>query len=339
MTQSCNFRLREVRGEILLCVFEELEAVQALVETHLTALHTLLDGVGQLDFYLALADFAIEAGACVRPVVKTEGTTILREVRHPLLESNMSLGRFTPVSVDLSSGSLHVVTSPNGGGKTTLLKTVATAQILAQIGCPVPATSAEIVIVNQLMTRFGSDSDASLSTFQTEMRDVAQVLAAATPQTLVLFDEVGRGTSLSDGMGISWAACEHLLSRRATSVVATHYFELTRLATTYPGLAMNISLSCDVANESITPFFRVTPGPSSVYSAYGLICAAQHGFPSSALREARKNLELLNAIDRKWNDSFFGDEEDAGFKLYNLIVNASPDSVIGLLKRMQCELF
>jgi DNA mismatch repair protein MutS len=193
------------------------------------------------------------------------------------------------------------------GGKSTYMRQVALITLMAHIGSFVPARAARLGPIDQLFTRIGAADDLAggRSTFMVEMTESASILHNATDKSLVLMDEVGRGTSTFDGLALAWAIARHLVERnRSLSLFATHYFEMTRLALEYKEVA-NVHLDAVEHKDSIVFLHAVEDGPAS--QSYGLQVAALAGVPKPVVRQARKYLELLEdaAVRRGGHDDLF----------------------------------
>jgi DNA mismatch repair protein MutS len=185
-----------------------------------------------------------------------------------------------------------IITGPNMGGKSTYMRQTALIVLLAHIGSFVPAKSCELSLVDRIFTRIGSSDDLAggRSTFMVEMSETANILHNATQRSLVLMDEVGRGTSTFDGLSLAWAAAEQLARLRAYTLFATHYFELTVLPESEP-LVANVHLNATEHNERIVFLHHVLPGPAS--QSYGLAVAQLAGVPGEVILRAREHLARL----------------------------------------------
>ncbi|MDB6062446.1 MAG: mismatch repair protein MutS, partial [Verrucomicrobiaceae bacterium] len=186
-----------------------------------------------------------------------------------------------------------IVTGPNMGGKSTYMRQTALIVLLAHIGSYVPAKSARIGIVDQIFTRIGSSDDLAggRSTFMVEMTETANILHNATARSLVLMDEVGRGTSTFDGLSLAWAAAVHLVNRlRAFTLFATHYFELTQLPEQFPQ-AVNVHLDATEFNDHIVFLHTIQEGPAN--RSYGLQVAKLAGIPMPVIAAAKRKLNEL----------------------------------------------
>jgi DNA mismatch repair protein MutS len=212
--------------------------------------------------------------------------------RHPVVEDQLPGGAsFIANDTRLGDGRrLLLITGPNMGGKSTYMRQTALIALLAHVGSYVPASSAVLGPLDQIFTRIGAADDlaAGRSTFMVEMTESAAILHHATERSLVLMDEVGRGTSTFDGMALAFAICRHLLEKnRCLTLFATHYFELTLLANEYGELA-NVHLGAVEHGERIVFLHAVEEGPAS--QSYGIQVAALAGIPSPVLRAARRQL-------------------------------------------------
>jgi DNA mismatch repair protein MutS len=230
-----------------------------------------------------------------RPVVDGSDILEITEGRHPVVERLVAAGRFVPNDVKLDAGGEHLwlVTGPNMAGKSTLLRQVALTTILAQMGSYVPARAARVGVVDRVLSRVGASDNLAggESTFMVEMRETAHILRTATRRSLVILDEIGRGTSTFDGLAIAWAVAEFLdeaIGCRA--LFATHYHELTALADSSAGVA-NYSVSAKELGEDVVFLHRLVPGATS--RSYGVAVAKLAGLPESVLGRARAVLGSL----------------------------------------------
>jgi len=247
--------------------------------------------LAQLDVLACFAAIAALRGHC-RPMFTDEPVLAIEAGRHPVVEGQIET--FIPNDCRLSTArQLLLITGPNMGGKSTYMRQVALIVLMAHAGACVPAKSATLGPVDQIFTRIGAADDLAggRSTFMVEMTESANILHNATDKSLVLMDEVGRGTSTFDGLALAWAIARHLLEKsRAYTLFATHYFELTRLALEYKQAA-NVHLDAIEHRDSIVFLHAVEEGPAS--QSYGLQVAALAGVPKAVIRSARKYLQLL----------------------------------------------
>jgi DNA mismatch repair protein MutS len=267
-------------------VFNELR--QSLVSSAAEILQTA-QILAELDVYAALAEVAVNQGYC-----KPEFTEALdvQAGRHPVVEQ---LAGFIPNDLKLhATARLVVLTGPNMAGKSTFLRQTALISLLAQIGSYVPANAARLPIFERIFTRIGASDDIAggRSTFMVEMDELATILHQATPKSLVLLDEVGRGTSTYDGLSLAWAACEHLHTQGAFTLFATHYFELTALPDQLPA-ARNFHVAAKEESSGLVFYHQVLPGPAN--QSYGLEVARLAGLPEAVLERASLILASLEA--------------------------------------------
>jgi len=247
----------------------------------------------ELDALAALAWHAREH-AWVAPELTEQPLIDIEAGRHPVVERTIE--RFTPNSCRLEAQrSLLIITGPNMGGKSTYMRQVALIVLLARMGSFVPATSARIGAIDRIFTRIGAADDLAggRSTFMMEMTEAAVILASSTAQSLVLMDEIGRGTSTYDGLSLAWAIAHRLLTHnRALTLFATHYFELTRMPSEQPCCA-NVHLAAAESPGGIVFLHEVQDGPAS--RSYGIQVAQRAGVPGAVIRHATRELEKLES--------------------------------------------
>ncbi|MES2740132.1 MAG: DNA mismatch repair protein MutS, partial [Pseudomonadota bacterium] len=260
---------------------------------HIGALQTIAQGLAQLDTLAALTEHAVHHNWNA-PQLVAEPCIEIVEGRHPVVEKQIE--RFIANDCRLvNERRLLLITGPNMGGKSTFMRQVALIALLAYVGSYVPAASAVIGPIDRIFTRIGATDDLAggRSTFMVEMTESAAILNAATEHSLVLMDEVGRGTSTFDGLALAWAIARHLIdSSRSFTLFATHYFELTQLPESHPSAA-NVHLSAVEHKDSIVFLHAVQPGPAS--QSYGLQVAQLAGVPQPVIRAARRHLARLEA--------------------------------------------
>lgn len=272
------------------------ELLQTLA-THQSALRRLAEAIAQTDVLHSLARVA-ERHRWVAPDLETEPGIHIEAGRHPVIEalSSQISGKpaFTPNDSELTpSRQLLMITGPNMGGKSTYMRQTALIVLLAHIGAFVPATRARIGPIDRIFTRIGAGDDlaSGRSTFMVEMTETAEILHTATEQSLVLIDEIGRGTSTFDGLALAWAVAEHLIRRnRALTLFATHYFELTQLAERF-GTVRNVHLDAVTHKDELIFLHSVKEGPAS--QSYGIKVAALAGLPKETIRRAQTLLKQL----------------------------------------------
>lgn len=252
--------------------------------------------VAELDVLATYAEVASLYG-WARPLVDTSTELELRAARHPVLERVLPEGSFVPNDVVLNTGDqrLMLITGPNMGGKSTVMRQAALAAILAQAGSFVPATSAHIGLCDRVWTRVGASDDLATgqSTFMVEMTEVANILHGATERSLIVLDEVGRGTATFDGLSIAWAITEYIHNRiGARAMFATHYHELCDLEGELEGVK-NYSMAVKEKGEEIIFLRRLTPGGAD--RSYGIQVGRLAGLPQSVIERAKAVLGELEA--------------------------------------------
>ncbi|HUF21927.1 MAG TPA: DNA mismatch repair protein MutS, partial [Burkholderiales bacterium] len=258
---------------------------------HLDTLQSVAAATAELDALAAMADRAA-AFDYARPEFTEETSIEIEAGRHPVVERQIDDFVANDASLD-AKRRLLLITGPNMGGKSTYMRQVALTVLLAHVGCFVPAKRARIGPIDQIFTRIGASDDLAggRSTFMVEMTEAANSLHNATPESLVLMDEVGRGTSTFDGVALALAIARHLVEHsRSHTLFATHYFELTRLADEYREIA-NIHVSAVEHRDRIVFLHAVEEGPAS--QSYGIQVAQLAGIPAPVIRAAKKHLARL----------------------------------------------
>lgn len=252
--------------------------------------------IANIDCLQSLASLARDKGY-TRPLVDESDTLDIAEGRHPVIEDANLSERFVPNDTQIDSDKQRclIITGPNMAGKSTYIRQVALLSIMAQMGSFIPADSARIGIVDKVFTRIGASDDLSRgqSTFMVEMTETANILNNATSKSLVILDEIGRGTSTYDGISIAWAVAEFLLTaegRRAKTLFATHYWELTKLEELIPG-AVNLHVAVRECEDSIVFLRKILPGNTD--KSYGIHVAQLAGLPEKVVSRAKSILEHL----------------------------------------------
>jgi DNA mismatch repair protein MutS len=278
----------------------EKQAFAQLVESlaaELAALQAVADAAALIDLALALGAVAAERGY-VRPTFTPEPALRIVAGRHPVVEAALGPGRFVPNDCTLDAEcQVLIITGPNMSGKSTFLRQVALIALMAQAGSFVPAVETVLPLFDRIFTRIGAQDDlaAGQSTFMVEMVETAQILHQATPQSLVVLDEVGRGTSTFDGMAIARAVVEFLHNRRevaARTLFATHYHELTALADILPRVH-NAHVAVHEDGTEVVFEHRIVPGPSD--RSYGVHVARLAGLPAAVVSRAENLLAEFEA--------------------------------------------
>ncbi len=295
--------LKEFEDKVLSSKSRALTREKALYEQVIEQLNENLMGLQNLAVSLseldALNNFAERAETLnfSRPMLMRDNGILIEGGRHPVVEQ-VSDQPFVPNDLTFSNDErMAVITGPNMGGKSTYMRQIALIVLLAHTGCYVPAESAKIGPIDRIFTRIGSSDDlaSGRSTFMVEMTETANILNNATPCSLVLMDEIGRGTSTFDGLSLAWACAAHLAQKlRAYTLFATHYFELTALPEQFDGV-MNLHLNATEHNDNIIFMHKVQEGPAS--QSYGLQVAKLAGIPQDVVGQAKEKLVQLEQQD------------------------------------------
>jgi len=258
--------------------------------------------LAQLDVLAALAETAVLNGY-ICPDVVAEDVLDIQDGRHPVVEHTLTGGqRFVPNDTVFSDGErIRIITGPNMSGKSTFLRQVALIALLAQMGSFVPATTARIGLVDRIFTRIGAQDEihAGQSTFMVEMVETANILHHATSRSLLVLDEIGRGTSTYDGVSIAWAMVEYLHNHpnlRAKTLFATHYHELTQLSDILPGV-FNYNVAVSEADGEVVFLHKIVPGGAD--RSYGIHVAQLAGLPRPVIQRAGEILEQLESSSGK----------------------------------------
>jgi DNA mismatch repair protein MutS len=260
----------------------------------LPSIQTTAAAVAKLDAIAGLAETA-RLFHYVRPVLDQSLRLEIRDGRHPVLDQNLAEEKFVPndTSLDGAETRLAIITGPNMAGKSTYIRQVALIVLMAQVGSFVPAASARIGLVDRIFTRVGANDDLSRgqSTFMVEMNETANIVNNATAQSLVILDEIGRGTSTFDGLSIAWSVAEFLHDKiKARTLFATHYHELTKLAEERRGVC-NFNVAVREWNEQIIFLRKIVPGGAD--RSYGIQVARLAGLPREILERAKDILAHL----------------------------------------------
>src|SRR5476649_1825964 len=319
--------LKEYEDKVLTSKGKALSLEKALYEElfdllmpHLDALQQSASALAELDVLSNLAERAYTLNyAC--PTLSDKPGISITGGRHPVVEQVLSEPFISnPLSLSPQRRML-IITGPNMGGKSTYMRQAALIVLMAHIGCYVPADQAVIGPVDRIFTRVGAADDlaSGRSTFMVEMTETANILHNATPQSLVLMDEIGRGTSTYDGLSLAWACAECLASRiKAMTLFATHYFELTMLPEKMEGV-VNVHLDALEQGETIAFMHTVQDGAAS--KSYGLSVAALAGVPRDVIKRARQKLKELETLS---NSAATGTVEGSQLSLLNVVEETAP---------------
>ena len=277
-------------------VFQE---IRSKIASQIQRIQKTANVVSTLDVLCAFATVATDLNYCM-PIVDNSGEININDGRHPVIEKMLPLGAFIENDTYLNKESdrLSIITGPNMAGKSTYMRQVALITLMAQIGSFVPASYAKIGVVDKIFTRVGASDDLSMgqSTFMVEMMEVANILKEATNKSLVILDEIGRGTSTYDGLSIAWAVAEYIADKEkcgAKTLFATHYHELTELENKLDGVK-NYSIAVKEKGEDIIFLRKIVKGGTD--ESYGIHVAKLAGVPKEVLKSAN---DILKGLERK----------------------------------------
>lgn len=313
--------LKKVEGEILGANERILALEQAVfgeirefIATKLELIQKTAVAVSEADALCSFAQVSLENGF-VKPEITMEGVIDIKDGRHPVVEKILTDHPFTPndVYLDQSDNRLLVITGPNMSGKSTFMRQTAIIVLMAQMGCFVPARYARIGVVDKIFTRVGASDDltAGQSTFMVEMNEVADILKNATKNSLVILDEIGRGTSTFDGISIAKSVAEHISQKiGCKTLFATHYHELITMEKDYKGVR-NFSVAVTKRGDDIKFLHKIVPGGTD--DSYGIEVAKLAGLPNKVIERAKEELKdlevsgkvrLAEAIERSRDEQF-----------------------------------
>ena len=279
-------------NELVLCLTEYIAPIQCNANL-----------IGRLDCLLSFAK-AAEANKYIRPLVDESDVIDIKNGRHPVIEKQLPFGESyiaNDVYLDEDKQQIIIITGPNMAGKSALLRQTALITLMAQIGCFVPAESAHIGVVDKIFTRVGASDNISVgeSTFMVEMNEAADILNNMTSHSLVLFDELGRGTSTYDGISIAWAIVEYIHEHpnaHAKTLFATHYHELNEMERSFPRIK-NYNVSVKEVNNKVIFLRKLIPGGSE--HSFGIHVAKMAGMPKSIVKRANEILKILETEKRQ----------------------------------------
>ncbi len=327
--------------------YELFSSIREKVALHSNEIRKTAKALSELDCLLALANVAV-SNNYVRPEIDEGDEIVIAEGRHPVIEKVLHFG-FIPndIHMDGTGNRLMILTGPNMAGKSTFMRQVALIAILAQVGSFVSAKSARIGLVDRVYTRVGAFDDLSRgqSTFMMEMTELANILNTATPRSLIILDEIGRGTSTYDGLSIAWAVAEYIHNKNkigAKTLFATHYHNLTELADIYEGI-VNYNIAIKENADGIIFLRKVVPGGTN--KSYGIEVAKLAGLPHEVIARANevlKSIEEENIV--RVSDETSGNKKDdllpSKKKLTQLVLfepNPTPNPVLEDLKNLNLD--
>jgi DNA mismatch repair protein MutS len=330
--------------EIELRLFKEICATLAKSSTRLLK---TARAIAELDTLASLAEVAALNGY-TRPLIESSGVFDIREGRHPVVEKTLKSERYVPNDITFEQGEIvRIITGPNMSGKSTYLRQAALITLMAQMGSFVPAQSAHLGLVDRIFTRIGAKDEihAGQSTFMVEMIETANILHHATSRSLLILDEIGRGTSTYDGVSIAWAVVEYIHnhpSLRSKTLFATHYHELTQLADLLPGVR-NYNVAVTEAEGHVVFLHKIIPGGAD--RSYGIHVAQLAGLPKPVIQRSNEiMIELEKTSGRVVGVKGFENQQIALFpetnplieELMNLDINGlSPIEALNKLYEWQ----
>lgn len=275
--------------------YQLFEEIRTKISEKTDVLLEIASGIALLDVFAALAEVAVTY-KYTRPKWNQNREIYIRELRHAVVERTMS--GFIPNDVNISEKNRTIIiTGPNMAGKSTYMRQIALAVLMAQIGAFVPASYASLSIVDRIFTRVGAYDDLAMgqSTFMVEMLEVANILKNATSDSLIILDEIGRGTSTFDGMSLAWAVLEYIHTKiKARTLFATHYHQLTEIADIYPGI-QNLHVAVKEANGEVVFLRKVIPGATD--KSYGIYVAKIAGVPEVVVNKAKEILKKMEEVE------------------------------------------
>lgn len=328
--------------------YQYYNELKEYITENINYIQILADVLSDLDSLISLSIVSSKNGYN-RPKINTDGFIDIKNGRHPIVETKNLSEIFVPndTKLDLENNMIHIITGPNMAGKSTYMRQVALIVIMAHIGCFVPCESANICIVDRIFTRIGASDNLAMgeSTFMVEMKEVANIIDNATQNSLLILDEVGRGTSTFDGLSIANAIIEYIAEKiKAKTLFATHYHELVYLADKYPNIT-NLTIAVDRREEDIIFLRKIISGYSN--NSYGIDVAKLAGIENSILKrssEILKGLEndKVNIDDNLENTSYYNnttikDENIQKFidKIKEIeVLNISPIEALNILNEI-----
>lgn len=294
---SAQFKARELENKL----FNDLKNYSM---EYVTKIREIADCIARIDVLTSLANVALENNY-VKPTVDESGDFLINNGRHPVLEKILPLGAYVSNDIELAYNSMDktqfmILTGPNMAGKSTFMRQNALITIMAQMGAYVPADSAKIGLVDKIFTRVGASDDLTLgqSTFMVEMIETANILNSATEKSLILLDEIGRGTSTYDGVAIAWAVAEFIATKvNARCIFATHYHELNVMTNTFPQIK-NYRITISEENGEIEFLRKIVQGGAS--KSYGIQVAKMAGLPSSVINRSQ---DLMTKMQKDFSSN------------------------------------
>ena len=310
--------------KVVILEYDLFTKIREEIARNIVRLQKTATMVSTLDVLASFAQVAEDMNYCM-PQVDNSGVIDIKGGRHPVIEKMLGAGEFVEndTYLDKDENRLSIITGPNMAGKSTYMRQVALITLMAQVGSFVPAEEAKIGVVDKIFTRVGASDDLSMgqSTFMVEMMEVATILKEATPNSLVILDEIGRGTSTYDGLSIAWAVAEYIANKEkcgAKTLFATHYHELTELEEKIEGVK-NYSIAVKEKGEDIIFLRKIVRGGTD--ESYGIHVARLAGVPKLVTEEANKilkSLERKNILTGKKEEKKDKKQVEGQFDMYNI---------------------
>ena len=302
ITEELKIKENQILGaeeKVIKLELEVFKNIRDEISKNIKRLQRTAEAISTLDVLSSFAKVAEEMNYC-KPTINKEGIIDIKDGRHPVIEKMLGAGEFIPndTYLDNNLNRLSIITGPNMAGKSTYMRQVALITLMAQVGSFVPAGSATIGVVDKIFTRVGASDDLSMgqSTFMVEMMEVATILKEATQNSLVILDEIGRGTSTYDGLSIAWAVAEYIADKEkcgAKTLFATHYHEMTTLEEEGNGIK-NYSIAVKEKGEDIIFLRKIVKGGTD--ESYGVHVAKLAGVPKDVTKRAN---DILKSLERK----------------------------------------
>ncbi|MBN2040737.1 MAG: DNA mismatch repair protein MutS [Spirochaetes bacterium] len=316
---------------------EEIQKLQSEILSYKNDLQKCASAIGDIDFYCSLSLSAIE-NKFVRPSFNNNGKTSVESGRHPVVEKYFTSEVFIPnnVMLDKSENIIKLITGPNMSGKSTYIRMIAIIQLMAQMGSFVPAKAADMSVVDRIFTRIGASDNISRgeSTFLVEMNETAVILNNATDKSLIIMDEIGRGTSTYDGLSIAWAVVEYILRYlKAKTLFATHYHELTKLGNKKGITNYNVLVKERIGGVDF--LHKVVPGAAD--KSYGIHVANLAGIPKEIISNANSILEKLEKASLRSSGNSKRTEEKEEAREQLDIFNASNHLLVQAIKNIDID--
>ncbi|MDP6685857.1 MAG: DNA mismatch repair protein MutS, partial [Candidatus Omnitrophota bacterium] len=303
-----------------------LEEIQKELLDSSSKIHKFSASLATIDQIYSLSLLALSPGY-IAPQVTEDTQIIIKDGQHPVVEKNI-IEPFIPndTLLDSSENHLLIITGPNMAGKSTYIRQVAILVIMAQIGSYIPAKSATIGIVDKIFTRIGAHDDITKgqSTFMVEMAETAEILNNLSPRSLLILDEIGRGTSTFDGLSLAWAIAEYLQAQKVRALFATHFHELTSLQKEHPGVK-NYNVAVKEWKDEIVFLHKIVPGGTD--DSYGIYVAKLAGIPKEVLTRSKQiltQLELHGNLDKKISQK---SKKETQLSLFSDITNPAIEKI------------